>query len=177
MKNNYANYYQISEQGKELIKELEGFKLDVYPDAEGYSVGYGHYLGKVKPPFTRITKENADAFFNADITRINTALNTKLTKRDLPQNVIDAAGSFAYNLGTGMYLTTLAEHLNKGHINEAAAYMKRIIYASGKKNETLIKRRAQEAALLLQGAGGSLMALLFFLLVVIAIFTFLKLKK
>ena len=173
----YANYYQISPEGKELIKQLEGFKLDVYPDADGYSVGYGHYLGKERPPFTRITKKDADTFFDADIKRINTALNSKLTKRDLPQNVIDAAGSFAYNLGTGMYLTTLAEHLNKGHYNEAAAYMKRIIYSQGKKNESLIKRRAQEAALLLQGIGGGLSALLFFLLVVLAVYTYLKLKK
>lgn len=173
----YANYYKASASGEDFIKDIEKLSLKVYPDAEGYSVGYGHYLGKEKPPFTTITKDNADTFFFADITNINTAINKKLTNRNLPQNVIDATASFAYNLGTGVYLTTLAEYLNKGDIKGAAAYMQRIVYSAGKKNDGLIKRRKKETELILQGSGGGLLGALFFLLVLVAIFTFLKLKK
>jgi GH24 family phage-related lysozyme (muramidase) len=170
----YANYYTISDDGKNLIKDFEGLKLSVYPDADGYSVGYGHFLGKEKPPFTTISKENADMFFDADITRINTALNAKLTNRDLKQNVIDAVGSFAYNVGTGEYLSKVAAFLNKNDLAGASGYMKKIIYSQKKKNDVLIKRRKIESDLLMQGIG--IAPVVFFLLVLLIIFVFLKIK-
>ena len=36
----------VPQEVKDLVKQEEGFRDDVYPDAEGYAAGYGHFLSE-----------------------------------------------------------------------------------------------------------------------------------
>jgi len=48
------------------IKKYEDCVLVPYPDRDGWSVGYGHWLGKVKPDIENISPQQAEEFFQAD---------------------------------------------------------------------------------------------------------------
>ena len=143
----------ISERGRQFIKLAEGLSLKVYPDAGGYSIGYGRYLGKIKT-LLKITEAQAEEFFMQDVSNVESEMR-RYIKVPLNQNQHDALVSFFYNLGHKGFInangskTQLLQKLNSGDYLAAANQFDRWIHAEGKKNGTLITRRANEKALFL----------------------------
>lgn len=73
---------------------------------------------------------------------------------DLMQHEFDALVSFAYNLGS--VWSSIANHINHGHIVAAMNRLKQANKSSGEINAGLVKRRALEVTLYTQGNYGRL---------------------
>lgn len=96
--------YKISNSGKKFIKDHETCVLTAYWDSNGYSIGWGHHGSDVKKNM-KITKAQANKYFNEDIKEIEAAANRLI--KDLPysykfsQNFFDGLCSLIYNCGEG----------------------------------------------------------------------------
>ena len=94
--------YTISSKGKRFIKNKETCVLIAYWDSNGYSIGWGHHGSDVKKGM-KISKAQADKFFNKDIKEIEASANRLLKslpyKYTFSQNFFDGLCSFVYNCG------------------------------------------------------------------------------
>lgn len=160
---------QTSQTGINLIKKLEGCKLEAYQCSAGvWTIGYGHtgadvFKGK------KITQNDAETLLKTDLKRFETAINNLLIcgsgsspqacveqdgglliPVDLNQNQFDALVSFIYNIGINAFKTsTMLKCLNRGEFYAAAKEFDRWIYAGGKVSEGLKNRRTAEKTLFL----------------------------
>ena len=50
------------EKALEIISEFEGFSAKAYPDADGYSIGYGHFIRAADPYNSSSVISEADAW-------------------------------------------------------------------------------------------------------------------
>tara|TARA_R110000868_G_scaffold167670_2_gene402058 strand:- start:3610 stop:4107 length:498 start_codon:yes stop_codon:yes gene_type:complete len=99
----------VSHRAIEKLKIDEGFSSKPYPDASGYSIGYGHFIQKGEK-YTFITKQDAELLLIKDLQiAINKIKNAIIIP--LNQNQIDALVLFAYN--TGRSESTLYNLINK----------------------------------------------------------------
>lgn len=131
-----------------FLKAREGLRLTAYPDAAGYSIGYGHYLGASPTP-AAITQAQADAYLAADARAAAIAV-TKHVSAPINQRQFDALVSFAYNLGAdALRSSTLLQKLNAGDIAGAANEFGRWVYVQGHVSDGLVTRRALEKSLFL----------------------------
>ena len=138
-----------SQTGINLIKKLEGCKLEAYQCSAGvWTIGYGH-TGSDVTKGRKITLTEAESLLKQDlIVHCNNV--SKLVKVSLNQNQFDALVSFIYNIGINAFKTsTMLKHLNKGEFYAAAKEFDRWIYAGGKVSEGLKKRRTAEKTLFL----------------------------
>lgn len=101
-----------------LIKEVEGFSLDPYPDGAGYmTVGWGHLL-LPEEPVEKISTEQAESYLANDIYLAENAVN-RLVKVALTQQQFDALVCFVFNIGETQFAGSgLLRELNEGHYNE-----------------------------------------------------------
>lgn len=107
---------RLSDAGRTLIKGFEGLSLKAYPDADGYSIGYGHFGAK---PGDVITRAEADRFFDGDVVKFETAVS--LATPNAAQHEFDAMTSLAYNIGGGGFAgSTVARLHNMGDRQGAA---------------------------------------------------------
>ena len=94
--------YTISSKGKRFIKNQETCVLTAYWDSNGYSIGWGHHGSDVKKGM-KISKSQANKFFNKDIKEIEASANRLLKslpyKYTFSQNFFDGLCSFVYNCG------------------------------------------------------------------------------
>lgn len=99
---NSFSQYKMSVIGKTAIKTHESCKLIAYWDSNGYSIGYGHH-GKDVKAGQKITKKQADAYFEKDVLWVNDAINRLI--KELPvqhrfsQWFIDGLADMVYNCG------------------------------------------------------------------------------
>ena len=109
----------ISEKGLSLVRQFEGLRTTAYKCSAGvWTIGYGHTqqvkAGKV------ITKTQADAFLQLDISKADAAIQ-RLVKVPINQNERDALASFIFNLGAGAFeSSTLLKKINEGDKQSAA---------------------------------------------------------
>ena len=96
--------YKISQEGIDMIKEFEKCELTAYPDAGGWSIGYGHHTKDVKQGM-KITKKQADKYFAEDIkmftASVNRLINALPYEYEFSQGFIDGLFSLVYNCGEG----------------------------------------------------------------------------
>lgn len=131
-----------------FIRAREGLRLSAYPDAGGYSIGYGHFLGTSPTP-ANITNAQAESWLQQDAQRAAIAV-TRLVTVPLTQNQFDALVSFVYNVGAGAFQnSTLLKLLNAGDYNNAAQEFGKWIYSKGAVVGSLTTRRALEKSLFL----------------------------
>lgn len=136
---------KVSSAGIDFIKKHEGLSLVAYPDASGYSIGYGHYGAE---PGQVITQSQAEAFLQNDLATVEAVLNA--VPINFNQNQFDALADFVYNVGSGNFTnSTLLKKIKDGDYAAAANEFGKWIYSSGVALPGLIKRRADEAALFL----------------------------
>ena len=137
---------KTSNQGKNLIKEAEGLRLDAYKCPAGVpTIGWGHTKG-VKMG-QHITVQQAEDLLMEDIAPIERLLNA--LKINFRQEQFDALVSWIFNLGAGnfksstMYKLILADARDE----EITDSLIRWTYSGKQKLPGLMKRRVAEANL------------------------------
>lgn len=135
-----------SNQGKNLIKEAEGLRLDAYKCPAGVpTIGWGHTKG-VKMG-QHITVQQAEDLLVEDIAPIERLLNA--LKINFRQEQFNALVSWIFNLGTGnfksstMYKLILADARDE----EITDSLIRWTYSGKQQLPGLMKRRVAEANL------------------------------
>jgi len=99
----------------ELLKRLEGLRLEAYQDEAGvWTIGYGH-TGRDVTPGLKWTQEQADKALYTDVnTFVNGVLNL-VGNAPLNDSQFSALVIFAYNVGLRAFLgSTLRRHVNVG---------------------------------------------------------------
>jgi lysozyme len=141
---------RLSDNGRKLIQGFEGLSLKAYKDADGYSIGYGHFGAK---PGDVITREQADKLFDQDAVKYETAVS--LTTPNATQQQFDAMTSLAYNIGTGGFAgSTVARLHNMGDWQGAADAFRMWNKSQGAVLPVLSARREQERGVYLNGYPG-----------------------
>ena len=100
---------QFNDAGLNLLKQLEGCRLNAYQDQAGiWTIGYGHIAG-VTPGLTW-TQSQADATLQSDVTRFVTGVQS-LVPDDLNDNQFSALVIFAYNIGLAAFGASTADRM------------------------------------------------------------------
>ena len=104
---------KISENGKNLLKNLEGLRLQAYQcEANEWTIGYGHKNTDVYAGL-KITKERAEQLLNNDLIRFEKCVNESVNV-PLTQNQYDALVCFVFNIGCAAFKSsTMLKHINK----------------------------------------------------------------
>jgi lysozyme len=171
---------KLNKAGEALIKQWEELILYPYDDADtparrkpiqpGMKVrgtltaGWGHTGADVKPGMT-VTKEMAQAWFNADVAIAGGAVE-RLVKVPLTDNQYGALVAFVLNVGVAAFKgSTLLRRLNAGGYSavptELMKWTKTTIAGKKVDSNGLRNRRAAEAGLWVKGsfvASSSVMA-------------------
>ena len=138
---------RTSQNGINLIKQLEGCRLTAYKCSAGVpTIGYGHTAG-VKMGQT-ISQVQAESYLKDDLMKYETKVMKYYDKYRFNQNEFDALVSFAYNVGSIDQLTAGGTRSRKVIAEKMLSYCK----ASGKTNTGLLRRRQKERALFLTPA-------------------------
>lgn len=123
---------------------FEGLVLKPTPDPIGIvSVCYGETQAKMR----EYTPDECRVMLAKSLRKHGEAILPCLPD-ELPEHVLAASLSFAYNVGAGAFCgSTMARKLKAGDIPGACAELSRWTYAGGKQWPGLVKRRAAERAL------------------------------
>lgn len=134
---------KTSANGRKKIQGREGCKLTAYRDGGGVpTIGTGHTKG-VRMGQT-ITQAQADAFFEEDITPVESCINKAVTVT-LNQDQFDALASFVFNVGESAFKkSTLLKKLNAGNYRAAADQFTRWVYDNDIFVQGLYNRRVDE---------------------------------
>jgi lysozyme len=115
---------KITDSGLALIAGFENFSPVPYPDAEGQSIAYGHFLlpGELGNTIVSpVTQEQGIALLNQDAAIAQAAIDNNVTV-PLTKNQHDALLSLVYNIGEHNFAnSTLLRWLNAGDYAGAAA--------------------------------------------------------
>jgi lysozyme len=131
-----------------LIANFEKFSATPYRDANGWSIGYGHFMGATAT-MNNITQDDAWNLLVNDVSNAAQAVSTAV-QTPLTQNQYDALVSLAYNIGnTAFANSTLVKQLNAGNTQAAADQFPRWNQSQGQVLAALVDRRAQERQLFL----------------------------
>lgn len=141
---------QLSQSIKQMIKEWEGCRLTAYRCPAGVlTIGYGHTGGVT--PGKKITQQEADALFEADIAKFAATVAPVFAGVKLTGPQFDALVSLSYNIGT---LTAKAPTLvrkvkaNPNDPTIRAEFLKHVnarVNGVLKQLPGLVKRRTAEA--------------------------------
>jgi lysozyme len=106
---------KLSTAGRGFIKGFEGLSLKAYRDADGYSIGYGHFGAQ---PGQVISAGEADRLFDLDVAKFESGVSQRVPVAS--QHQFDAMVCLAYNIGVaGFASSTVAKQHAAG--NYAAA--------------------------------------------------------
>ena len=135
---------EISQNGIEFIKKVEGCELVAYKCSSGvWTIGYGHTGTDIKQG-KEISLEKAERYLKNDLVRFCKAVND-LVNVELTQNQFDALVSFVFNIGIGAFASsTLLRLLNQKKYVDAANQFDRWVYSGGKVSDGLVVRRKKE---------------------------------
>ena len=156
-----TNLTKMSDHGRTLLTQWEGFKTQVYKDSAGLpTIGVGHLLtqeerasgqirigGVAVGTAAGLSEMLVSQLLSQDLVRFESAV-TNLVIVDLKQNQYDALVSFAFNLGSNALKTsTLLRELNTGHYDAVPAQMRRFVNSDGHPVPGLVNRRENEVKL------------------------------
>lgn len=150
---------QIPQLAIDMLSKFEGCKLQPYWDMAGYpTIGIGHLLSRKKwedlDHYASISLEEAEGLLQEDL-QVTSIGVLHLTYIPLNTNQLSAVLSFAYNLGTSAYNSSmLRAKINSNEMLEVPREFLKWCYAGGKRSNSLLNRRKQEAAIF---AGSSLL--------------------
>lgn len=132
--------------GLELIKEVEGFRLNAYRCPAGkWTIGYGHTAGVY--PGMKITKKEAAALLESDLIKYEGIIKS-LVKGNINSNQEAALVSLCFNIGeTAFRKSTLLKLVNQGLYLEASEQFIKWCKVNKQISEGLFNRRLKEKAL------------------------------
>ena len=135
---------KLSAAGIALIKRSEGFRSEVYQDAGGWSVGYGHHLRAGESFPNGVTEAQAALMLGNDVQAAEASVS-RMVRVPVTQGQFDALVDFCYNLGaTKLGSSTLLTLLNAGHYNAAADQLLLWDHIGGVIDAGLLARRRAE---------------------------------
>jgi lysozyme len=152
---------QMSDNGKRLLAQWEGIRLEVYNDVAGVpTIGVGHKLtpqelssgllqiGNNAVAYADgITQQQAMDLLGQDLVPYEKAVNS-FVMVPLNQNQFDALVSFAFNVGlSAFHGSTLLKVLNQGGYDQVPAQLLRWTHADGEVVPGLVTRRKNEIEL------------------------------
>lgn len=153
---------KISEKGKKLLAQWEGYKKKVYKDSAGkLTIGVGHLLTQKEISSGQIvingepvsyknclTDENVIDLLGQDLIRFEQDVDRTI-KVSLNQNQFDALVSFAFNVGDGAFSENIGvvRVLNKGLYEAVPDELRKWRKAGGKVVTGLVNRRENEIKL------------------------------
>lgn len=152
---------QLSEDGLQLLRQLEGVRAEVYHDVAGIAtIGCGHALTKDELSSGKIycgdqvirwkdgplTDAQITALLREDVSWseacIEACVHVPLTQQQFEALVI-----FAYNIGPNAFReSTLCRLLNEGVYDEIPTQLARWVHAGGRVVPGLVTRRVREIA-------------------------------
>lgn len=138
----------ITDSTLQTIIGFESFSSKPYPDARGWSIGYGHFMGP-QPTMQSISVSDAYDLLRDDVRkfsdRVKLVINPPMT-----QNQFDAMVSLAYNIGESAFAnSTVARLFNAGDVQGAADAFRMWRKSMGVVSPALVTRREQERNLFL----------------------------
>ena len=148
--------YNVSNEVKALVKQLEGFSATSYVDATGRSIGYGHFIkpGEEHLIGANLSPEEAEKYLEEDIKSHQKSWIGGL-KEGTPSGVVTALTSLAYNVGPNSPgLKKAVAAVNAGDPDGAARIISEYNKAYDPKvgakvtNQALVERRELEGRLL-----------------------------
>ncbi len=149
---------QMSENGRKLLAQWEGFRNKVYDDAAGLpTIGVGHLLTQEENSSGKITINGQPIDYSQgltdqqvmdllaqDLVRFEQVVQNEV-RVELNQNQFDALVSFSFNVGTQAFKSsTLLRVLNDGQYDEVPNQLRRWVKADGKTIQGLVNRRENE---------------------------------
>lgn len=151
----------MSENGRKLLAQWEGFRNEVYDDAAGLpTIGVGHLLTREENSSGEITINGQAVDYRQGLTdqQVTDLLARDLVRFDqvvqdevrvvLNQNQFDALVSFSFNVGTEAFKnSTLLKVLNNGAYAEVPGQLRRWVKADGRTVQGLVNRRENEIKL------------------------------
>lgn len=138
---------KITDSGLKLIADFEGFSDMPYADAQGQSVGFGHFILPTDNLTFPITEEQGYELLKQDASTADAAVQ-RLVTVPLTANQHDALVSLVYNIGVGNFTgSTLLRLLNSGDYEGAAAQFPMWKKSQGQVVQALVDRRASERQL------------------------------
>ena len=153
---------QLSEDGVQLLRELEGVEPEPYRDSAGLlTCGVGHLMTRDEISSGKIycgdrvirwkdgplTDEEIDALLAEDVSWAEACVEA-CVRVQLTQGQFDCLVLFCYNIGPNAFRnSTLCRVLNEGLYDEVPEQMRRWNRAGGQVVPGLITRRAREIAL------------------------------
>lgn len=143
----------VSPQGRAMIAAAEGRSAYPYGDANGQSVGIGHFIQPGENFVFPLSDAEIDQLFNADIAKVENSINAGV-RVALNQDQFDALGDFVFNVGARAFETsTLLRLLNNGDYAGAADQFSRWNLSRGAVNPALVSRRQSEQQLFSMATG------------------------
>lgn len=152
---------QMNEHGLDLLKQWEGFELNVYKDSAGLpTIGVGHLLTRSELSSGKIvingqpvsyanglTDQQVLDLLSQDVKPAEQTVNTGV-KVPLNQNQFDALVSFAFNAGGAAFAgSTLLKLLNQQQYVEVPKQLLRWVRSGGQVVQGLVNRRSNEIKL------------------------------
>ncbi len=133
---------RLSNEGKRLLKKLEGYVAEPYQDVAGHwTIGYGT---RISDPDRHYSREEIEALFEEAVQRAEKAVE-RLVKVPLKQHQFDALVLFVYNIGEGAFArSSMLRFVNQGDFRKAAREFLRWVYADQKVLAGLLERRYRE---------------------------------
>lgn len=161
---NPASKMSLSEEGKNFIKAQEGWSSVPYKDANGWSVGYGHFInegdvigGKTitasdmalirqgkGAEVINIDKDEGNRLFDSDLPKYQSAVQKNITA-PMTQGQFDAMTSLSYNVGPDwIRKSTMTKKFNAGDVPGAITEFQGFNKSEGQVHPGLVKRRNEE---------------------------------
>ena len=152
---------QMSDHGRDLLTQWEGFRSKVYDDGVGVAtIGVGHALtpdekgagvlnidGTPVPYANGLSRDQVVALLACDLHRYEDAINDVIAV-DLAQNQFDALVSFCFNIGIGGFQgSTLLKHVNNSNFDAVPGDFRMWENAGGQHSDGLANRRENEIKL------------------------------
>ena len=152
---------QMSDHGRGLLTQWEGFKTKVYDDGVGVmTIGVGHALtanekssgnltidGAAVPYSDGLTPAQVQSLLANDLHSYESALNEAIGVT-LSQNQFDALVSFCFNIGiAGFHGSSALKDLNNKVFDEVPDDLRKWNKAGGVFNQGLANRRENEIKL------------------------------
>lgn len=111
----------LSPQGLNLLKKLEGFRSKPYKCSAGYpTIGYGHQINPHEQ-FDEITIDHAEKLLKQDVLWAERAVSARLP--NLKQNQFDALVCFVFNVGVSAFeKSSILRHAKLRDYNKTIEY-------------------------------------------------------
>ena len=132
---------EVSEDGRALIKNFEGYSPFRYRDSAGYwTIGVGHLIKSGERIPEPLLGEAVERLLQQDIKPKVAAVNARVSV-PLFQGQFDAVVSWTYNLEGALKSSTMLKKINAARHEEVPEQMKRWNRAGGKVLKGLERRR------------------------------------